>query len=371
MKMTFEVEKYASASQSSKELFAAFLDYWHNYRELNKVNGSTKTFEYDKTYSLDEKEARINAALKKEILSRANIPYYADRPVEEWFTHPNVIHETFAVVGALIDMILPESIIETIGVYSDVKIGGWGDSFKFDIKPRDLWSVSLAGHRQRKAEIKKQFSGQVTVVPDMHQITVGVSLYRVLAGMDSLADLAAKAVLSIETQMSVDVYNLFVTTMAAVDATTTTGLYVSGYSQDSLVDLCQRVTAWNFGAKAVIVGTQRALVQVFPDDTQYRYDIQSDYIKLGYLKQAFGYDMIALPQVADIATPFGAKLSNSYLWIISPSSQKPIKLCLEGNTLSNTTGPFDAANLTQSTTFWKAWAAGVAVNAVGGTLLLP
>jgi hypothetical protein len=370
MKMTFEVEKYASASQSSKELFAAFLDYWHNYRELNKANGSTKTFEYDKTYSLDEKEARINAALKKEILMRANIPYYADRPVDEWFNHPNVIHETFAVVGALIDMILPESIIETIAVYSDVRIGGWGDSFKFDIKPRDLWSVSLAGHRQRKAEIKKQFSGQVTVVPEMHEITVGVSLYRVLAGMDSLADLAAKAVLSIETQMSIDVYNLFVTTMSAVDSTTTTGLYVSGFTSDALVDLAQRVTAWNFGNKAVIVGTQRALAQVLPDDVNYRYSLTDDYAKLGYMKQAFGYDLVALPQVADIATPFGAKLSNSYLWVLSPSSQKLIKVCLEGNTLSNTTGPFDAANLTQSTTFWKAWGQAVCTNAVAGVISL-
>lgn len=368
MKLTFAQQEFAT---SHKDLVDAFLDYWNHYRAINPGDREKKTFEYDTKVSFEEKESIINKLLIKEVIKRSGVPYAAEEPIDKWFWHPNIIHETFAIVGALIDMVLPQSIIDTIGVYSSVKVGGWGDSFKFDIKPRDLFSVSLAGKRQKRAEINKQFTGTKTVVPEFREITVGVSMYRVLAGIDSLADLTAKALLSIETQMAVDVYNLFFNTMVALDSTALTGLYVAGYTQDALVDLAQRVTAWNGGAKATIVGTQRALVQVFPDDVNYRYDIESDYVKLGYLKTAFGYDLLALPQVVDVTNPFAVKLSNSYLWLISPMQQKLIHLCLEGSMLSNSETAFDKADLSQSTTFIKAWGVVLATGAVAGTLSLP
>jgi hypothetical protein len=156
--------------------------------------------------------------------------------------------------------------------------------------------------------------------------------------------------------------------MIALPSTATTGLQVSGYTQASLVRLCQQVTAWNGGAKAMVVGTQLALVNVLPDDANYRYMLDSDYVKIGYIKTAFGYDVMALPQVADMATPFGMVLSDSYIYIISPSSQKLVKLVLEGSTLSNTDQPFQNANLTQNATIWKSYGVGVATNAVAGII---
>lgn len=349
-------------------LFVMFADYWKHYQTREGLVKEGKHVEFDTAVSFDEKEAKMNAELKKAIIRRSGINYANESNLEQWFFHPLVVHETFAIVGALIDMILPESIIDTIGLYSDVRVGGWGDSFAFDIEPRDLFAVSKAGRAQRSAEIHKQFKGQVTVLPEMRELTVGVSLYRVLSGADSLANLAAKAVRSIETKMAYDVYDLFVSTMAAVSSTATTGLLVTGYSQASLVRLCQQVTAWNQGSKAVIVGTQLALVNVLPDDANYRYTLNDEFMTLGYVKTAFGSDVMVLPQVADIATPFGLKISNSYIWVLSPASQKIVKLCLEGNTLSNTTGPFDRANLSQETTMWKSWGTGVATNAVAGVM---
>jgi hypothetical protein len=365
MKMSKSLQTFA-IDAGLEDLFVKFADYWKHYQ--SKEQG--KKLEFDTTVSFDEKEAKMNAALKKAIIKRSGINYANESNLEQWFYHPLVVHETFAIVGALIDMILPESLIESIGLYSDVRVGGWGDSFAFDIEPRDLFAVSKAGRAQRSAEVHKQFKGQVTVLPEMRELTVGVSLYRVLAGAESLAALAAKAVRSIETKMSYDVYDLFATTMAAVSQTTTTGLYVTGYTQAYLVRLCQQVTAWNQGAKAVVVGTQLALVNVLPDDANYRYTLNDEYMTLGYVRTAFGYDVMALPQVADISTPFGTKISNSYIWVLSPSSQKIVKLCLEGNTLSNTTGPFDRANLSQETTMWKSWGTGVATNAVGGVIAI-
>lgn len=365
MKISKNVMQFAAGNM---DLFAKFADYWKHYQATQEKN--TKV-EYDTTVTFAEKEDKLNAALKKEIIRRSGVSYANETNIDEWFSHPLVAHETFAIVGALVDMILPESIIETIGLYTDVRVGGWGDSFAFDIEPRDLFVVSKAGKGQKISEIHKQFKGQVTIVPEFRQLTVGVSMYRVLSGQESLAAFVAKVVRSIETRMTLDAYNAFATATAALASTANTGLQVAGYTQAGLVSLAQRVQAWNQGAKPLFVGTQLALVNVLPDDANYRYTLNDEYMTLGYVRTAFGFDTMVLPQVADLTTPFGANvLSNSYIWVISPASQKILKLCMEGNTLSNTNQPFDNANLTQNTSMVKAWGVGVATSAVCGIMSL-
>lgn len=166
-------------AQDNMDLFEAFADYWDHYQAKN--NGKDK-LEYNKEFSLDEKESKLNAALKKYIVKRSGVSYATEENLESWFYHPLVVHETFAIVSALIDFILPQTIIDSIGAYTDVRVGGWGDSFAFDVSPRDLFAVTKSGKAQRQSEVRKQYKGQVTILPEFHQITVGVALYRVLAG---------------------------------------------------------------------------------------------------------------------------------------------------------------------------------------------
>ena len=363
-KMSANVLHFA---QGNMDLFEAFGDFWDHYR--NKKLGKTN-IEYNTQFSLDQKEKALNELLVKYIVKRSQVAYAADEPLERWFNHPNVTFETFGIINALIDFILPQTIIDSIGAYTDVKVGGWGDSFAFDVSPRDLFVVTKSGKAQRQSEVKKQFKGQVTMLPEAHQITVGVELYRVLAGKESLAEFVAKAVQSIETQMTLDVYNAFATAMGNVDSTATTGLLVAGYTQSDLVRLAEQVTVWNNGAKAIVMGTALALQNVLPDDANYRYFLNDPYVTLGYIQTLAGYDLMRLPQVADWTTPFGRVLSDSTLWVVSPGAQKIVKLCMEGNTLSTTNQPFDNANLTQNTTMTKFWTAGIATNAVAGELTL-
>lgn len=361
-------------SNGKTELFEAFRDYYNHYRYMNgaKHVHFASTDDTGKPISFDEKEQKINAMLRQEIIRRSNIPYAAETPVEMWFSHPIVQHETFAIVGMLVDMILPETLVESIGAYADVRVIGWGDSASFEIKPRDLFVVSKAGRNQRTAELQRQFNGMVTIVPEMHEVSVMVSLYRVLSGKDSLAEFASKAARSVESQLSVDAYTAFATAMAALPTSpANTALQVSGYTQSSLVSLAQKVTAYNQGNKAVIMGTQLALQNVLPLDANYRYDlVDSPYVKMGYIPTAFGYDIMMLPQVAAWKTPFTLVLDDTKLWVVSPSSNKIVKVVLEGNTLSNTTQPFENANLTQSTTLWKSWGAAVATNSIAATIAL-
>ncbi len=362
---------------SGKQLLDAFLDYWKSYlyredsTKYAKFANEIKNVDNEgKPLTFDMKEKIVNDLLKQEVITRSGVSYAKDEPVARWFNHPNVKFETFAIVEVLIDLILPDTIIDSIGAYSNVKVIGWGDSADFQIKPRDLFPVTLMGRGQRKAELQRQFNGHVTLVPQMHEVSVQVSLYRVLAGLDSLADFTAKAVRSMETQLTVDAYTSFATALDALSTSGATQLKYTGYTQSVLVSLAQKVTAYNNGNKALILGTQLALQNVLPLDPNYRYTLDSEYVRMGYVPTAFGYDMLMLPQVASWNNPFSLVLDDTKLWVVSPSSTKLVQVVLEGNALSNTSDVFGSAMLEQDTTILKSWVTGIATNSIAGEITL-
>ena len=358
-------------------IYKQFVDYWNHSESLNgkknKEFATTTVNEKGETVSISlaEKEEAMNAALKREAMRIAGVSNFAEFPMETWASHPMLRWAVFAVVSNLVDMILPDAVIESIGAYADVRTIGFGDTAAFDISPRDLFAVSKAGRGKRITEVKKQYKGQVLLNPEPRELTVGVSLYRVLAGKESLAEFVAKVVRSFEVAFTYDVYGVFAAAMVALDNTATIGLRVAGYTQSDFINLAQKVTAYNGGAQAVAIGTLQALSAVFPLDANYRYDIQSDYVKLGYIRNFAGVDLMVLPQVADWETPFQLKLSDTTIWFVSPSSQKLIKAVLEGSVLSYTSDVYANANLVQTSTMSKSWAAGVATSAIGATLTLP
>ena len=165
--------------------YIAFIDYWHHYLSLKQKNDRydyVKVREDGSPITFDEKESQMNATLKREIMRHANIQNFDQFPLEQWVIHPLLSWATFAVVNQLVDLILPDSLIDSIGMYTDVRLIDWGDSASFEIKPRDLFVVSKAGRGMRQGEVHKQYEGMVTVVPEMRMLSVGVSLYKVLAG---------------------------------------------------------------------------------------------------------------------------------------------------------------------------------------------
>ena len=375
MKLTENVIKFSQA-HGIESLIEKFCDYYNQYRAevegvkgLNyKTTGIKEGKEVAITFS--DKEESLNKEFRDTIYRLAGVQNTNILPEVAWSMHPLVNFYTFSIVSTMVDAVLPDSLITSLSAYTDVRTIGFGDSSVFNIEPRDLFVVSKAGRGKKTAELQKQFTGQpVAIIPENHMLSVSVSLYRVLSGAESLARFASKAIRAIETDVALSAYSAFNTAMLALSSTPGNGqLKAAGWSQDTFVNFAQKVTAWNGGAKAIALGTQRAMQQVLPDDANYRYDLSSDYVKLGYIKNFFGFDGIVLPQVADWTSPFGLSLNDDAIYIISPSAQKPVKLVLEGQTLSYTNGQFDAANLTQNTTFQKSYGVGIATNAIAACI---
>jgi len=351
-------------SEGNLDLYKAFTDLFRNY--ASDTYGQT-TLAFNKEKSLDEKNKEVNELFAKEVKRVSGVEWsFGDATMA---TNPNVGWAAFAISNHLIDMILPETIVGSIGIYTDVKYGGFGDSFAFTVRPNDLFVVSKSGRNQKHTEVKKQFDGQVTVLPIEHAVTVEVSFYKVLTGQENLAEFVMKAVRSIETAITKDAYSAFSTAMDALPTTPVNGeLKITGYTQDSAVKLAQTVTAYNMGKKAVFLGTQLAVSKILPTDANYRYTLESDYVKMGYVKTAFGYDVMVMPQLADWENKYKTLLADDKIYVVSPTSQKLIKLCIEGETLTNTDGTYDNANLSQSATIRKSWGVAVATNSVAGEI---
>jgi hypothetical protein len=356
-------------------VYKMFRDYWNQYQDRNGVKNmefaTTTVNDKGETVSIsfDEKEVAMNAALKREILRIAGIQDFAAFPLETWATHPTLKWATFAVVSAMIDMILPETINTSMGLYTETRNIGWGDTAAFDVSPRDLFVVSKAGRAKRLSEVHMQYKGQVVVNPENHELTVGVSLYRVLAGKESLAELVAKVARSMETAISVEAYNAFVTAMNTL-TTGAAGTKVVGYTQTDFANTAQKIAAFNGGSKPLVFGTQVALATILPADANYRYDLESDYVKFGYIKNFLGTDIVVLPQIADWQNPFQLLVSDSYLWFLSPSGGKFLKVVLEGSTLSYVSDTYAYANLMQTSTIYKSWGVGIATAAIAGVITI-
>jgi len=355
-----------SEKTNTSNLLKQFADLWNHYIAVNEK----KDVEYDRSISFEEKSAQMNEAMKAEISKLAGVQEFSAVPAEMWVTSPMYKWATFAVVGSLIDMVLPETIIDSIGMYTDVRTGGFGDNFAFDVESNDLFYVSKSARGVRHAEAQKSFNGQVIVTPVEHDISVQVNLYRVLSGKENLANFAMKAVRSIETEMAYDAYAAFATAMAAVPSTASKNLIYTGWSQANGIELTDKVSTYNNGQKPVYVGTRAAVAKILPSDTNYRIQLDSPYVKVGYVQNFFGNDVVVLPQKANWKDPYQTVLDDDKIYVMSPSAQKIVKLCIEGSTLSIGDDVYGNANLTQQTTMKKMWATGIATNSTFGCITL-
>jgi len=374
MKIPSNVLKFAG--QENLAPYQMFVDYYNHYRAIN----GSKNVEYQK-YSFDdesgkevelsfaEKEDKLNSALKREIMRVAGITNFEAFPVSTWQTHPTLRWATFAVVSAMIDMILPDVIVDTMGAFSEVRNIGLGDVAHFTVKPNELFVVSKASRLgKRTTELHKWYSGEVTVTPEPREMTVYVSLIKVLEGRESLAEFVTTMIRSFEYSVNLDVYNAFTTAMNSIPVVANVGLNVAGYTASEFARLGQAVRAWNGGGNVVAMGTPVALSHVLPANANYRYDIDSDFVRLGYLNNINGVQLMAMPQMADLSNPFGLRLPDDKIYFFSPGSQKIVKIVFEGSTLAWQDGQYDRANLMQTSTMWKSWGTGIVTNAVAGVM---
>lgn len=362
MKLPNSILNFTANDTDRKEAYSKFVEYYESFVNGKKSNANGVTFEEMNNKMLQFYTDEI------EKMSGKKVSDYND--LAQFCNFTDVREAAFAVIGMITDLIIPDTLIKDLGVIAEVKNGAWGDTLKVDIEPRDLFIVAKGGRAKRDFDITRQFKGEKTVVPEVHSISVGISLYDVLRGAYTLAEFVKKAVLSIETQMRYDIYDAFATMMNNLPTSGSAALKISGFNQDSAIALAQKVSAWNGGKQAIFLGTKLALSKILPASTNSRILLGDEYVKVGYLRDFFGVSCIELEQVADYKTEFAVKLADDRIYVLCPGTDKLVKVLIEGSTLANTESNFANANLQQVATLYKSYGVGAFTSAIAGVIAL-
>ena len=363
VKLTNNILSFTANDAERKEGYENFVEYYTLYKEGKTENANGVKFSEmnDKMLSFFSDEIERLSGKKRDSVN--DLATYCN------FT--DVKEAAFAVVGMLTDLIIPDALIKDIGMIAEIKSGAWGDSLKVELKPRDLFVVSKGGRNRRTYDITRQYKGEKTIVPEVHGITVGISLYDVLRGAYTLAEFVAKAVLSMEVQMKYDIYDAFAEAMGALpNSAGANQLRLTGWSQDTAIALAQKVQAWNNGAKPIFLGTKLALSQILPASTNARILLGDEYVTVGYMREFMGISTVELEQVADYTSEFAVKLDDKKIYVICPGTDKMVKVFLEGSTLSNVEGNYANANLQQTATLYKSYGVGAISSALAGVIEL-
>ena len=351
-------------AEVSKDLYDAMKAFSLNY------NNERKGLVAFSEHSREEMAKLINKAFALEVSKQSGVelPNLENKTdVRRFAMNPMVRYFANQIQDVMIDMVLPETLLTgSLRYFADIKNADLGDSIKFDIKSNSLFTVSKAGNRQRTVNQQKTFRTTVTMTGVNHEITIGTTLFEMLTGQSYLAEEVMKVARSIETTMLFEAYDAFTTEANAL----TGNLAVANYSEEDLITLCETITAYNQGRKAVILGTPLALKAVLPTNDNYRYLLDDAYVKLGHLQTFNGYDVLPMEQVANpySATPYALKLDDTKIYVVSPASDKIVKIGVFGGTFSHQDNAYDNANKTIENTTEKSWEVAVATNSVAGVV---
>lgn len=347
------------------DAYVKFRDYYNHYsNEVLKKNIGT----YDTKVSLSEKEDKMHDTILEEAERMTGMSRPAGMADQTWATNPTFKWATFAIVAQMIETILPATVVDSIGLYTDMRFIGWGDVPLFEVPNRALFTVSLGADAQRNTMVQKQFRSNQTVTVYNHVITSQVNLMSVLARHENLAEFARRAVISIETAMSREAYDAVVAGLNGVNVPS--ALKKSGaFDMETLVTLGETVGAYNFGMRPIFAGTRAGLMKILPSAAAgFRMETPADDIRLELIRTAYGFDFLTLPQVAtgDYKT-MGLALKDNFIMAISPAADKLVRGVIEGSVLTNSNDYYDNANLTSNFTINKRYGFEFLSGAVAGS----
>ena len=363
MPMMESLVTFAGGNEKALDTYKGMRDYYFHY--MSAVENKQGYGDFDASVSLDEKEEKMHNALLAEVERVSGCPRGA-MPFEAWSMSPQVKWATFAVVGAMIDAVLPDTIIKSVGLYTEMHTVGFGETVEFEVQPNSIFTVSTSSQSQRKGFNKKQFAINETLQAIPYQITVQTVLYKVLCGKENLARFVRKAVIAVETKMNLEAYNALAGLVA--NASFPAALKVTGYSADDAITLAQTVEAYNQGAKVSFIGTKKAIYQMLPDASKgYRMITNASAPQINIVRGVFDWDIIELPQVAT-GVNYGLALDDHKVYVMSTGSQKIIQGIIEGTTLANSNDFYDTADLTSSATMTKRFNFSAVSNACMGVI---
>ena len=319
---------YNASPDAHKDLGVKFSKVEKTYEEANKV---------------------FSDKLKEECYAIANLdPERYNTKVA--FTFPQFERAHFAVMEEVIRRTTAKSNIEAfMGRIAEVRNMGDGDSLNIDIKAKNVYVLSKVARGKGTSHIQRRYGQNVILSPTPRQVTVGFEIHNIAAGRFDYGREIALASAGIQTSLLNEVQTLLFSTSNPIN----NKLLENTYSEADFRSLCQRVQARNGGGTTLVAGTEIALGNVLPANSNFLQDLGEDYMSYGFLTSLFGYRAMRFPQAVD--ADYNEILPNDKLVIFTAGADTPIKIGMEGDIRIIQTNDTDTADRIRSYTLETSW----------------
>jgi hypothetical protein len=319
-----DTPRFRSFSSEDKDIVKAGVELYKHYLHNQ---GKVGYAEFATGESYESKHEKFNKGIMLQAVMNAGLP--ANRATDaKSFAKTAVREEVFALISEVLDIIVPNTVLTDFYRLAETKNVAWGDNLKFTIPNPNLFVVSKVSNSVRQTEPQRLWDADIVLTPETRMITIEEDFYRIIAGKVDWGMLIAKVAQSLETQISVDVYNAIFNTYSTLD----TNLKEAAFTQTTFVKLAQRIEALNRGAKVYVMGTKTALASVIPSDNYFKFPLGEEYNKLGYLGNFHGVEMLEIPQKITPNT-LNFAIDDATLYFFSMGLDKPVKIAFEGETL--------------------------------------
>ena len=362
LKNVLNFSRNVAESEPLKDIVNAGVELVRHYQFENKIGEKHSQYaQFAKGASYEEKNQIFNDSFSKAIASLSGLGSVGLTEFQ-FRNNPVVQTLTYAVVSQILDIILPQTILDNFYRLAEVKNVGWGDSLVFKVPSRNIFEVSKVSHGVRKGKRQRLGTSDITINPVMHEVTIYEEFYRIASGKTDFGMYVSNVAIAFETKITTDIYSSLYDSYSSLG---TEYKVNAAFAQEDFIQLVQRVKAANRGAQTICLGSKVALGNILPDNNNLKLGLGQEYIKMGYLASAFGVDFLELDQRITPNTDDFA-INNTDLYVISLGMDKPVKVGFEGETVIKANNFGDNADLSMEHTILKAYEAKVATSAKYG-----
>ena len=237
------------------------------------------------------------------------------------FEFQNFERTFFSVIEEVINRTTTKSNLEDyMRRIAEVRMLSDGDSANIDIRAKNVYQLQRVARGTKSSRIQRHYGDNVVLSPVYRQVRTGFDIEQIAAGRFDYGREIALAAEGIRTSLLIDVVALAFGTTNTIN----NKLIENTYSEDAFRLLKQRVQANNGGGTTMIVGTDIALSTILPTSTEFYRELGEEYMKNGYIANAFGSTMMALPQAVD--HDYNIIIPNTEALILTSGVDSPIKI---------------------------------------------
>lgn len=340
------MRKTFSYNKSGNEVVDSLVDTFYTLTQ-KYIEGKGNTEEYRETNA-----TFTDNLMKYCVESIPNATYTSLEMIKNPMVHNNIFfQQTFdTVLAQAITPVVPTVASDGYSQLYDVTQVGFGDNAKYTVDSNELFIVNSVAEGIARGGVQTTYGTEYTVTAKREQISIYVDWYHVVAGKQDWGQMGAKIGASFTAFIQAKVAKAMASVITNSSNYGISGYIASGMTDENWLTTARNVKLANAGADVYALGTAIALASVLPAESAtsgFRYGEDGAIVKDGFLPS---YKKVPLIELGNALVPNTVNgtpevvLPDDVIYMIPMGMNKPIKVAIEGNTVTVEKDPLYSAD---------------------------